>query len=153
MTELLKRMADEATSKLQGLERQLCAHHNALAFHHLEACQALLDADPRFSDLELPKEKWVSPSGAVSVDGSAAGVLLAAHVHEHAWSLGTLPCLGRSADCVAHGHSQQTGACRHDGQAMTFCKMHSCLCRARIGILQPHLCQLNTERQFMHAAP
>ena len=49
MTELLKRMLDEATSKLQGLERQLCAHHNALAFHHLEACQATLDADTRFS--------------------------------------------------------------------------------------------------------
>ena len=89
MTELLKRMADEATSKLQGLERQLCAHHNALAFHHLEACQAILDADPRFCDLELPKEAAVSSSGAASVNDSAAGVLLVAHVREHAWCWGT----------------------------------------------------------------
>ena len=39
MADLMRRLADKATVKLQGLERLLCAHQNALALHHLEACQ------------------------------------------------------------------------------------------------------------------
>ena len=86
MTELLKRMSDEATSKLQGLERQLCAHHNALAFHHMEACQAVLDADPRFSVSAANLSQ--GSSATASATSSAAGNVSSARQHHgHIMSL------------------------------------------------------------------
>ena len=54
MADLMRRLADKATVKLQGLERLLCAHLNALAWHHLEACQGLMDNDTSLPELPEP---------------------------------------------------------------------------------------------------
>ena len=56
MADLMRRLADKATVKLQGLERLLCAHLNALACHQLEACQILLDEAGCFPEPQEPEE-------------------------------------------------------------------------------------------------
>ena len=102
MTELLKRMSDEATSKLQGLERQLCAHHNALAFHHLEACQAILDADPRFS-VSAPDFSQGSGAAASATSSAAGNLPSARHLHGQSGFIVQESAVARGDSAVWHG--------------------------------------------------
>ena len=135
MTELLKRMSDEATSKLQGLERQLCAHHNALAFHHMEACQAVLDADSRLS---VPAHNFSQGSGATaSATSSAAGDVPSARQHHgHIMSL---------AQGGLQQHALRSAACgwsRLKAPCSAGCRGDSAVCHDLCGILGMGHCDL-----------